>query len=87
MTGFSTPTHLIRRLCMPQQNAAIIPGQFPKPLPILLDRLGDAREYHSNAASLILGDLWPLAHQPVWGLVRHHAMKSISPRAKEASMQ
>ena len=85
-TGFSTLGHLIKRLGLQAQTAAVT-AQAPKLLPILLDRLGDARESHRVAASQILADLWPLCHADVEALVRDHAMKSTHARAKEAAMQ
>ncbi|KAF2193243.1 hypothetical protein K469DRAFT_653171 [Zopfia rhizophila CBS 207.26] len=85
-TGFSTLGHLIKRLTL-QNQTAVITSQSHKLLPILLDRLGDARESHRNAASQILTDLWPLCHTEVEQLIRDNAMKSTNPRAKEASMQ
>lgn len=84
-TGFSTLSHLIKRLLIQDQSGAIT-SQFSKLLPILLDRLGDARESHRNAASSILADLWPLSHEQIESLVRDNAMKGTNPRAKEASM-
>lgn len=85
-TAFSTLSHLIKRLVLQDQTAVVV-NHLSKLLPILLDRLGDARESHRNAASQILSDLWPLAHTDVETLVREVAMKGTNPRTKEMSMQ
>ncbi|KAF2736705.1 protein STU1 [Polyplosphaeria fusca] len=85
-TGLSTLSHLIKRLVL-QNQTAIVVAHSPKLLPILLDRLGDGRESHRNAASQLLADFWPLLHADVETLMRETAMKGINPRAKEASMQ
>jgi CLIP-associating protein 1/2 len=85
-TGFSTLSHIIKRLNL-QNQTAVIAAQLPRLLPILLDRLGDARESHRNASSSILADLWPLSHAEIESLVRDNAMKGTNARAKEASMQ
>lgn len=84
-TGFSTLSHLIKRLVL-QSQTSVIKFQFPKLLPVLLERFGDARESHRNAVSLILADLWPLSHADIESLV-HDAMKGTNPRAKESAMQ
>ncbi|KAF2279212.1 uncharacterized protein EI97DRAFT_391888 [Westerdykella ornata] len=85
-TGFSTLSHFIKRLVL-QNQTAVITSQLPKLLPILLERLGDVRETHRNAASSILADLWPLSHADVESLIRDNAIKGSNARAKEASMQ
>lgn len=85
-TGFSTLSHFIKRLVL-QQQTSVITSQLSKLLPILLERLGDARESHRNAASSILADLWPLAHTEVEVLIRENALKGNNARAKEAAMQ
>ncbi|KAF2205725.1 hypothetical protein GQ43DRAFT_477101 [Delitschia confertaspora ATCC 74209] len=84
-TGFSTLGHFIKRLVL-QNQTAIITHQSHKLLAILLDRLGDARESHRNAASQLLSDIWPLCHAEVEALIRDSAMKGTNPRAKEMSM-
>lgn len=85
-TGFSTLSHFIKRLVL-QQQTAVITSQLSRLLPILLERLGDARESHRNAASSILSDLWPLAHADVEVLIRESALKANNARMKEAAMQ
>ncbi|KAF2258698.1 hypothetical protein CC78DRAFT_586802 [Lojkania enalia] len=85
-TGFSTLNHLIKRLVL-QNQTAIITSQCHKLLPILLDRLGDARESHRNAASQILSDFWPLSHTEIETAIRENAMKSSNPRSREMAMQ
>jgi CLIP-associating protein 1/2 len=85
-TGFSTLGHLMKRLIL-QNQTAILTHQSHKLLPILLDRLGDARESHRHAASQILADIWPFNHAEVEALIRDHAIQGTNPRAKEAAMQ
>ena len=85
-TGFSTLGHLVKRLVL-QNQTTILTSQTNRLLPILLDRLGDARESHRNAASQILADLWPFAHNEVEALIKDNAMKGTNARAKEVSMQ
>ena len=85
-TGFSTLGHLIKRLVL-QNQTGILTHQSHKLLPILLDRLGDARESHRNAASQILSDIWPFDHAEVETLIREQAIKGTNPRAKEMAMQ
>jgi CLIP-associating protein 1/2 len=84
-TGFSTLSHLIKRLVL-QNQTGVITSQLSKLLPILLERLGDARESHRNAASSILSDLWPMAHTDIEMLIRENALKSTNARAKETAM-
>jgi CLIP-associating protein 1/2 len=84
-SGFSTLGHLIKRLSL-QHETSTIAGNAKKFLPILLDRLGDARESHRNAASQSLADFWPYCHAEVEGLVRDSAMVGHNARAKEMAM-
>ncbi|KAF2472912.1 uncharacterized protein BDR25DRAFT_283517 [Lindgomyces ingoldianus] len=85
-TGFSTLNHLIKRLVLQNQTTTLA-SQSHRLLPILLDRLGDARESHRNAASQILSELWPLSQVEIEAMVKENAMKGTNPRAKEMSMQ
>jgi CLIP-associating protein 1/2 len=84
-TAFSTLGHLIKRLSLQQQNNVIV-AQAKKLLPILLERLGDARESHRNAASSNLGDFYPYAHELVEALIKENALVGNSPRTKETAM-
>ena len=84
-TGFSTLGHLIKRLSLQEQTSTIA-SQTNKLLPILLDRLGDARESHRNAASQTLSDLWPYCHAEVEKTVREGAIAGHIARAKEMGM-
>lgn len=85
-TGFSTLGHLVKRLNL-QSQTQIITQQSNQLLPTLLDRLGDARENHRNAASQSLSDLWPYNHPGVEGIVRDGALGGTNSRAKEIAMQ
>lgn len=84
-TGFSTLSHFLKRLQL-QKETAVVTSHSHALLSILLDRLGDARESHRNAATQILADLLQLCHAEVETLM-HNAMKGSNARAKEASMQ
>jgi CLIP-associating protein 1/2 len=84
-TAFSTLGHLIKRLGLQQQNNVLV-SQAKKLLPILLDRLGDSRESHRNAASSNLADFYPFAHEQVEAVIKDGALAGHSPRAKEAAM-
>ncbi|KAF2684079.1 protein STU1 [Lentithecium fluviatile CBS 122367] len=84
-TGFSTLSHFLKRLQL-QKETTVVTSQSHKLLSILVDRLGDARESHRNAASQILGDLLQLCHADVEAVI-HNAMKGSNARAKEVSMQ
>jgi CLIP-associating protein 1/2 len=85
-TGFSTLSHFIKRLVL-QRETTILTSNSHNLLALLLDRLGDARESHRNAAAQILGDLYPLLQTQVEELMRDSAMKGANPRAKDVSMQ
>lgn len=84
-SGFSTLGHLIKRLSL-QEQTSIIASQTTKLLPILLDRLGDPRESHRNAASQTLSDLWPYCHAEVEKTVREGAIAGQHARAKDMGM-
>jgi CLIP-associating protein 1/2 len=84
-TGFSTLGHLIKRLNL-QDQTTIIAGQTSKLLPILLDRLGDARESHRNAALQTLTDLWAYNHEAVEKTIKEGALSGNNARAKEMAM-
>lgn len=84
--GFSTLGHLIKRLSI-QDQGHVVSAQSPKLLPILLERLGDAREANRSAAVATLVDLWPLSKEKVETLVRDGAMAGHNARAKEASFK
>lgn len=84
-TGFSTLGHLIKRLSL-QEQTAIISAQANKLLPILLDRLGDARESHRNAASQTLSELWPYCPADTEKTIRDGAIAGHNARAKEMGM-
>ena len=64
----------------------MIASQSNKLFPILLERLGDARESLRIAASQSLTDLWPVNHAEVERLMRDVALTGTHPRAKEMAM-
>lgn len=83
-TGLSTLGHLIKRLTL-QEQGSVIASQCGKLLPVLQDRLGDARESHRAAASQCLSDLWIHSHGDVERLVLGMLAGS-NARAKEMAM-
>lgn len=83
--GFSTLSHLLKRLNL-QDQTAVIASQSNKLFPILLERLGDARESLRVAASQSFTDLWPVNHVEVERLMRDVALTGTHPRAKEMAM-
>lgn len=85
-TGFSTLGHLIKRLTLQEQTNVVV-SHSNKLLPILLERLGDARESHRAAALSALADLWPLCREKVEVLVRDSALAGNNARAKEACIK
>jgi CLIP-associating protein 1/2 len=84
-TGFATLGHLVKRLTL-QEQTAVISAQSSKLLPILQERLGDARESIRNAASQSLHDLWPFAKVDVEKVIREGALAGHNARSKEAAM-
>lgn len=83
--GFSTLSHFLKRLQL-QRETSIITSQSHRLLPLLVEKLGDARDSHRQAASQLLADLHPLCHIEVDDAM-HNAMKGNNARAKEVSMQ
>ncbi|KAF3042292.1 suppressor of tub2 mutation [Didymella keratinophila] len=83
-TGFSTLNHLIKRLVL-QKETHIITQHTQQLAPILLDHLGNAREAHRSAASVLLVELHPYCHPDIDAGI-HSAMGGSNPRAKEAAM-
>jgi CLIP-associating protein 1/2 len=84
-TAFATLGHLIKRLSLQDQTPTIA-AQASKLLPILQDRLGDAREPLRNAASQLFDDLWPYSKAEVERVIREGALGGNSARAKEMAM-
>ncbi len=83
--GFGTLGHLIKRLSL-QDQPAVIASQSSKLFPTLLDRLGDPRENHRNAAAQSLSDLWAFNPTEVERLLRDGAMTGTNARAKDETM-
>jgi CLIP-associating protein 1/2 len=84
-SAFGTLGHLIKRLSL-QEQGSVVAIQAPKMLPLLQERLADARESLRNAASQILCDLWPFAKGEVERVIREGAFSGSSARAKEMAM-
>jgi CLIP-associating protein 1/2 len=85
-SAFGCVGHLIKRLHLQNQDHVIV-NQAGKLYPVLLERLGDARESHRNAASQTLSDLWPFCDKDIERLVRDSAIAGTNARAKETGMQ
>lgn len=83
-TGFSTLSHLIKRLVL-QKETHIITTHASQLCPILLDHLGNAREAHRSAASVLLVELYNYCHTDIDAGI-HTAAGSSNPRAKETAM-
>lgn len=82
--GFSTLSHLIKRLVL-QKETHILTAHSQPLCPLLLDHLGNAREAHRSAASVLLVELHPFCHQDIDAGI-HAAMGGSHPRAKETAM-
>ncbi|KAF1811639.1 ARM repeat-containing protein [Eremomyces bilateralis CBS 781.70] len=85
-TGFASLGHLIKRLHLQDQDNTIA-AQANKLFPLLLERLGDARESHRAAASQTLADIWPYDHADVEHVIKANALQGNNARAKETAMQ
>lgn len=83
-TGFSTLSHLIKRLVL-QKETHIIAAHTQQLCPLLLDHLGNPREAHRSAASVLLVELYPYCHADIDPGV-HAAMAGSNPRAKDTAM-
>jgi hypothetical protein len=82
--GFSTLSHLAKRLQL-QKETHIITTHASSLCPVLLDRLGDAREAHRNHSSMLLTELYPWCHTDIDAGI-HDAIGGNNPRAKETAM-
>ncbi|KAL9092148.1 MAG: hypothetical protein Q9165_004581 [Trypethelium subeluteriae] len=85
-SGFSALQHILKRLRL-QNQSAIISKQGSKLHPILLDRLGDPRQGHREAASQTFTELWQYNAEDVEKCIRDAAIAGTNVRAKEAGMQ
>ena len=86
ITGFSTLSHLIKRLTLQDQVIAVFSPRI-NILSCLVDRLGDPKEYCRAAALQCLCDLWPARPADVEKAVRDGAVLNTNVRAKESGMQ
>ena len=87
--GFSILGHLTKRLVL-QSLQHHIHHQTIKLFPVLLDRLGDARDRLRQRAVAALGDFYSTseeAHKDVEQFVRDTVLTSKNPRAKQSGMQ
>ncbi|KAI9731174.1 MAG: suppressor of tub2 mutation [Cirrosporium novae-zelandiae] len=84
-SGFSTLSHLIKRLYL-QEQADLIAAQGSDTFPILTACLGDAKERVRLQAAQAFTDFWHASPGDVEHYVLSIAMND-NPRAKETSMQ
>jgi len=85
-SGFSALGHLIKRLTL-QDQIAVVFSQRCHVIPAILERLGDVKESHRQAASQALCDLWPCKPVEIEKVVREGAIVEGHVRAKEAGME
>lgn len=83
-TGFSTLSHLAKRLVL-QKETHILSAHAPQLCPILLDHLGNVREAHRSAASVLLVELYNYCQFEIDAGI-HNAIGVSNPRAKETAM-
>ena len=83
--GFATLTHLIKRLGIQDETDVLFTQRANLPT-LLLEKLGDVKEVHRQAASQAFTDLWPLRPVEVEKIIREDAIQGNNVRAKEAGM-
>lgn len=84
--GFSILSHLTKRLEL-QEQLSLTAAQGKKIYPIILERLGDAKDRVRLRAIQGLTELWKASPTDVEQLIRDSALAGKGPRAKEAAMQ
>ncbi|MCJ1245786.1 suppressor of tub2 mutation [Trapelia coarctata] len=84
--GFSILSHLTKRLEL-QEQLPLTAAQGKKTYPIILERLGDAKDRVRLRAIQALTEFWKASHTDVEQLIRDSALSGKSPRVKEAAMQ
>lgn len=84
-SGFSALGHLIKRLTLQDQMSVVYSSRC-NVIPALLERMGDAKESHRQAASQALCDLWPSKPTEIERVVRESAILEGHARAKESGM-
>jgi len=84
--GFSILSHLTKRLEL-QEQLPLTAAQAKKTYPIILERLGDAKDRVRLRAIQALTEFWKASHTDVEQLIRDSALSGKSPRAKEAALQ
>ena len=84
--GFSILSHLTKRLEL-QEQLTFTAAQGKKTYPIILERLGDAKDRVRLRAIQVFTEFWKASRTDVEQLIRDSALSGKSPRAKEAAMQ
>ncbi|KAH6629447.1 protein STU1 [Boeremia exigua] len=82
--GFSTLSHLTKRLVLQNETPALAAAAGSL-CPLLLDHLGNAREAHRSAASVLLAELHECWHPDIDEGI-HAAINGSNPRARETAM-
>ncbi|KAG6023833.1 hypothetical protein E4U41_001923, partial [Claviceps citrina] len=82
--GFTTLNHLLTRLS--RQDPRLLAREAPRTLPLVMDKLGDAKDKYRALAMAALNTLYPAAGADVERFVRTSALTGKNPRAKEAGM-
>ena len=83
-TGFAMLAHLLKRLHL-QEPHYIIP-QTGRLLPLVAERLGEAKERNRDIACQILVDIWRVCPQEVEMTIRDNVMTGKSVYAKQTGM-
>jgi hypothetical protein len=83
-TGFAMLAHLLKRLHL-QEPDYIIP-QTGRLLPLVAERLGEAKERNRDIACQILVDIWRVCPQEVETTIRDNVMTGKSVYAKQTGM-
>lgn len=83
--GFSTLSHLIKRLALQDQMGVFFTSKSNILQP-LLDKMGDAKESYRSAANQTLSDLWPARPEVVEKAVKEGALQNSNIRAKESGI-
>lgn len=83
--GFTTLNHLLTRLSI--QDPKYITKEAKHTLPLVLEKVGDAKEKYRLLATHCLTTFWRAASPDVERAVKNTVMVGKNPRAKETSMQ
>lgn len=82
--GFTALNHLLTRLS--RQDPRLLAKEAARTLPVVVDKLGDAKDKLRGLATQAITTLYPVAPLDVERAVRNSALAGKNPRAKEAGM-